>query len=57
LNERTDNSNSSIEVSNTFSFLDSSFSIITCVFFVASDKSINNSRCPVITLAAKLNAS
>ena len=42
---------------NTFSFFDSSFSIITCVFLVASDKSINNSRCPVITLAAKLNAS
>ena len=30
---------------------------ITCVFFAASDRSINNSKCPVITFAAKLSAS
>ena len=57
LYDLTDNSNSSIAISRTFSFLDSSFSTITCVFLVVSDKSINNSKCPVITFAAKLNAS
>ena len=57
LNDLTDNSNSSIDYSRILSFLFSSFSIITFVFLVASDKSINNSRCPVNIFAAKLNAS